>query len=99
EPRDLHSCPTRRSSDLFERGGAGRSAQSGEEYRQELRRALEDADLAERIKTLPWGSGSGMAVTTPDAVPGYVFCVRVADHPTPLDRKSTRLNSSHVKIS
>jgi hypothetical protein len=64
---------------LFERGGTGRSALSGEEYRQQLREALEDPALADRIVALPWGSGSGMAGA--GAQPGYVFCARVADHP------------------
>jgi len=64
---------------LFERGGRERSVLSGEEYRQELRAALEDAEVARRIKALPWGSGSGMAVE--GARPGFVFCVRVGDHP------------------
>lgn len=66
---------------LFERGGTARSALSGEEYRQELRQALENPDLAARVKALPWGSGSGMAVE--GAVPGYVFCARVADYSRP----------------
>lgn len=70
---------------IFEFGGVGASALSGEEYRQELRRALDNPDLADTILGLPWGSGSGMAVVTiaADEPPGYVFCVRVADHPTP----------------
>jgi hypothetical protein len=69
---------------IFEFGGIGRSALSGEEYRQELRKALDNPELARSIETLPWGSGSGMAFTAePDATPGYVFCVRVGDHSTP----------------
>ncbi len=47
-------------ADIFERGGIGRGVLSGEEYRQELRKALEDSQLAERIEELQWGSGSGM---------------------------------------
>jgi len=73
-------------SAIFERGGSGRAALSGEEYRQELREALEDEGLAQRIDTLPWGSGSGMAVDRPGAEPGYVFCARVGDHERPLFR-------------
>ncbi len=69
---------------IFEFGGIGRSALSGEEYRQELRKALDNSELARSIQDLPWGSGSGMAVyTVAGASPGYVFCVRVGDHPTP----------------
>jgi hypothetical protein len=63
---------------LFELGGTRRQAVSGEEYRQELRRALENADLGGAVKALPWGSGSGM--TVPGIMRGYVFCARVADH-------------------
>jgi hypothetical protein len=72
---------------IFELGGVGRSALSGEEYRQELRQALESSELAGSIRNVPWGSGSGMAVTVQtEATPGYVFCVRVANHPSPLFR-------------
>jgi len=71
---------------IFERGGSGRGTISGEEYRQELRQALEDESLAGRITALPWGSGSGMAVERAGAQPGYVFCVRVGDHDRALFR-------------
>src|SRR5206468_62918 len=74
----------RQDAGLLERGGEHQSAYSGEEYRQELRRALEDPALAERIKSLPWGSGSGMSHSRAD--PGFVFCVRVGDNPQPLFR-------------
>lgn len=53
---------------------------SGEEYRQMLRNALQDPDEAERIKTLPYGSGSVIVDEGPE---GFVFCVRVGDHPRP----------------
>lgn len=84
ETRDEIERLRRQDAGLFERGGESQSAYSGEEYRQELRRALEDSHLAERIKSLPWGSGSGMAC--PGADPGFVFCVRVGDSPQPLFR-------------
>ena len=71
---------------IFERGGTGRGVLSGEEFRQELRQALEDPDLARRIKLLPWGSGSGMAAAAPGGRGGYVFCARVGDHPRPVFR-------------
>ena len=71
---------------LFERGGTSRGALSGEEYRQELRQAVEQG-LRERIEQLPWGSGSGMAIPSPGiSEPGYVFCVRVADWKQPVFR-------------
>lgn len=57
---------------------------SVEEFRQQLRQGLEDPLLAQRVKALPWGSGSGMAVE--GAEPGFVFCARVGDHPDPVFR-------------
>jgi hypothetical protein len=68
---------------IFEFGGIGRSALSGEEYRQELRKAMDNPETAQAIRALAWGSGSGMALYSDDASAGYVFCVRIADHPTP----------------
>lgn len=72
------------NAELFEEGGETGSAFSGEEYRQELRRGLEQTDLAERVRSLPWSSGSGKAV--PGAERGYVFCARIADHDRPYFR-------------
>ena len=71
---------------IFERGGTVRGVLSGEQFRQELRQALEDADLARQIKALPWGAGSGMAAATSDGKRGYVFCARIGDHPKPVFR-------------
>ena len=75
----------REEAELFERGGTARSSLSGEEYRQELRKALQDPQVARQIKALPWGSGSGMAAA-PGRRPGYAFCIRVGDHARPLFR-------------
>ena len=75
----------REDAALFERGGTARGVLSGEEYRQELRRAVEQG-YREQIETLPWGSGSGMAVSGADGRAGYVFCVQVGDWPQPLFR-------------
>ncbi len=83
---------------LFERGGTAKGALSGEEFRQELRQALEDAGLAEQIKSLPWGSGSGMAVGAASAGEGYVFCARVGDHPAPVFRFVSREGSSAIGV-
>ncbi len=91
--RDINFSQTReeierlRNSDasLFERGGTARGALSGEEYRQQLRQAMGNPELAEQIKELPWGSGSGMAAA-PDDGSGYVFCIRVGDWPQPVFR-------------
>ena len=59
---------------------------SGEEYRQELRKALENSEVDERITALPWGSGSGMVVERRGAEPSFVFCARVGDHSRPVFR-------------
>ena len=75
----------REDASLFERGGTARGVLSGEEYRQELRRAIEQG-FHEQIEALPWGSGSGMAVAGTDGRAGYVFCVQVGDWPQPLFR-------------
>ncbi|MCY4078502.1 MAG: helicase-related protein [Acidobacteria bacterium] len=75
----------REDASLFERGGTARGVLSGEEYRQELRRAIEQG-FHEQIEALPWGSGSGMAVAGADGKAGYVFCVQVGDWPQPLFR-------------
>lgn len=44
---------------IYERGGTVSSAQTGEEYRQELRKAL--MKRGDEIRSLPWKAGSGMA--------------------------------------
>ena len=51
-----------------------------------LRQALENIELAEHIKHLPWASGSGMAIDS-DNGPGFVFCIRVGDWPQPQHRR------------
>ena len=75
----------REDAGLFERGGTARGVLSGEEYRQELRRAMEQG-YGEPIESLPWGSGSGMAVAGAGERAGYVFCVQVGNWDQPLFR-------------
>ncbi len=59
---------------IYERGGTISSSQSGEEYRQTLRKALkDDKDL---IVNIPWKSGSGMIS---GSVQGYFFCAKVGE--------------------
>src|SRR5690606_40445388 len=85
--RDLHSFPTRRSSDLLD----VRHDDEIEEHPLQPRRAHHDCDDQSKLPR---------------------HRVELARHPDPrrafgefgsfellLDRKSTRLNSSHVKIS
>lgn len=83
EPREEIERLRREDPTLFETGGETH-AYSGEEYRQELRSALEDPSTRRLIQSLPWGSGSGMRKV--GAPPGFVFCARVADHERPLFR-------------
>src|SRR5437660_5813661 len=71
--RDLHSFPTRRSSDLTDFAGLARGAGIQRTY---TFAALED-----------WKAGAAQALSGPGPVV------------VGLDRKSTRLNSSHVAIS
>lgn len=70
---------------IFERGGTEMGAQSGEEFRAELRREMEDPETARVVRLLPWGTGSGMAAVA-GKESGYVFCARVGDDPSPLFR-------------
>jgi hypothetical protein len=66
----------REDATLFERGGTAGAAQTGEEYRHELRKALEDAALRSRIEEFPWKAGSGMRKGSER---GFVFCAVVGD--------------------
>ena len=59
---------------LFERGGSGGAGQTGEEYRQTLRRALEQN--TKHIARMPKGVGSGMAKGSSQ---GVFFCAAVGD--------------------
>ncbi len=64
----------RENASIFEAGGTEGAAQTGEEYRQELRRALEKQGDA--IRDLPWRSGSGMRKG--DRA-GHLFCAKVGE--------------------
>lgn len=54
---------------LYEAGGTAGAAQTGEEYRQQLRRALQRR--GDEIRNLPWKAGSGLAKGRRR---GHVFC-------------------------
>lgn len=60
--------------ELFERGGTAAAAQTGEEYRQQLRKALERD--RNRILSLPWKAGAGMRKGKDR---GVLFCAKVGD--------------------
>ncbi len=59
---------------IYEAGGTSSAAQTGEEYRQELREALKTRRM--EIEELPWKAGSGMARGRRR---GHFFCVSVGD--------------------
>lgn len=64
----------REDATLYERGGTASAAQTGEEYRQTLRKAL--AENRDRIVNLPWKAGSGMAKGNDR---GVLFCAAVGE--------------------
>lgn len=70
---------------IYEQGGTASAAQTGEEYRQELRTAL--MTHRQQIEALPWKAGSGMAKGNQR---GHFFFARVGDRPylrfVPYDR-------------
>ncbi|MCH7805821.1 MAG: DEAD/DEAH box helicase family protein [Proteobacteria bacterium] len=59
---------------LYERGGTISSVQSGEEYRQTLRKELEVGK--DQIVSMPWKTGSGMAKGKER---GMFFCAKVGE--------------------
>lgn len=61
---------------IFEEGGTKSAAQTGEEYRQQLRKALQDPARRRQIETFPWKGGSGLAKG--DRC-GHVFCAKVGE--------------------
>jgi hypothetical protein len=74
ETRDEIEKLLEEDASLYERGGTVGAAQTGEEYRQTLRKALEqDRD---RIVRLPWKVGSGMMKGTRR---GVFFCAVVGE--------------------
>lgn len=62
--------------ELYESGGPRSAAQTGEEYRQELRRALQDGGLRRTLEELPWKAGSGIVR---GGRRGHFFCAGVGD--------------------
>ncbi len=62
----------REDATLYERGGTAAATQTGEEYRQTLRKVL--AENRDRIVNLPWKAASGMAKGQES---GVLFCAAV----------------------
>ncbi|MGH7662795.1 MAG: helicase-related protein [Gemmatimonadaceae bacterium] len=59
---------------LFDLGGEDPRAHTGEEYRQELRKALQTREA--ELRAIPGGAGSGLVR---GVARGHVFCARVDD--------------------
>ncbi len=74
ESRDEIERLHRGDPTIYEMGGTASAAQTGEEYRQELRRALEQR--AAEIRELPWKAGSGLVKGSRR---GHFFCARIGD--------------------
>src|SRR5690606_41045378 len=84
-PATLRSCPARRSSDLLVEVARLRPLRDALRRLGVLRREPRGALAAER--------------EVADLVGGHELVLHRAEHVQGGDRKSTRLNSSHVKIS
>src|SRR5690606_41434374 len=98
QPPTLRSCPTRRSSDLLQRKATGSIVLNGDEILGDSVREVLDAGLGfvpeDRNVDGLVGSYTIAENLMLDRYLGEPF-VRMGT----IDRKSTRLNSSHVKIS
>ncbi len=93
ETSDLVFNAVRRDVDdisgLLESGGERGNALSAEEFRQELRRAInDDPALEDKLKTLSWGSGSGFVsdMVAAGQGPVFVFMARIGDRAERLTR-------------
>lgn len=88
ETRDEIERLRKDDATIFEAGGTEGAAQTGEEYRQELRRALER--YGNRIEELPWRVGSGMVK---GEATGHFFCATIDERVylrfVPLDPEQT----------
>src|SRR5207302_9742569 len=96
DPSHLHSCPTRRSSDLARDDAEGKTDRKGHDHHD---RGLP----CHRRRHLPLDESEGLqdgevppppSDRSPESEPE-----RRGGGEGEQDRKSTRLNSSHVKIS
>lgn len=74
ETRDEIERLHKADASIYEEGGTASAAQSGEEYRQELRKAL--LRMGDRIRALPWKAGSGLARGQRR---GHFFCAAVGE--------------------
>jgi len=74
EPRNEIERLHRNNSRIYEEGGTAGAAQTGEEYRQALRKAMETNEC--EILNLPWKAGSGFIKGDRE---GHFFCARIGD--------------------
>lgn len=74
ETRDEIEKLRRDDASIYEAGGTEGAAQTGEEYRQELRQAL--IKFGRSVEDLPWKTGSGLAK---GKQPGHLFCATVGE--------------------
>ncbi|MEU0525344.1 SNF2-related protein [Streptomyces niveus] len=79
ETRERIEQIRREEAVLFNDGG--NAALSGEEYRRRLANAFQNNATENRVRGLPWGSGTGFH--REGASPGFVFCARIGNHPKP----------------
>src|SRR5207244_8613316 len=89
-PPLLHSFPTRRSSDL--------AGDRGIAFDESLRRDVRKISLENGQEPVPRVLLLSRRVVLPDPLAGGVV-IEVVDGGDRIDRKSTRLNSSHQIIS
>src|SRR5690606_40255216 len=94
--RDLHTCPTRRSSDLNYTLAQRQSQTAARIFTVAVKALEQDKNVIDLV----FGNTNAVVFHSKQPVIGDVkgadFNGRGAASP---DRKSTRLNSSHVKIS
>src|SRR5690606_39406066 len=98
-PRALPPFPTRRSSDLFEDRGTLAPTLAKDPY---IARLLDHVrGVALKPLKIVCHAGNGCAGPVIDRLEPFlpIEWIRIDHEPDPtLDRKSTRLNSSHVKL-
>src|SRR5207248_7132941 len=97
-PRALHSFPTRRSSDLAHCESSGARIERGLEALEELRRHGDGNCRGPLAPNALHPDGTDQSA---DRIRGEAIArePRAKARPLALDRKSTRLNSSHRTIS
>ncbi len=76
ETREEIERLARNDPSLYDQGGTAGAAQSGEEYRQDLRKALEEEPWKTSLAELPWKAGSGLVKGKRR---GHFFCARIGE--------------------